>query len=496
MLKPSISLRIGQQLTMTPQLQQAIRLLQLPVAELQSQLQEALESNLMLEQVEEHATGATSSAENGSDSSAEETPREADTSAASGDEPVVVNEAPDDENWMEPAFTGTPGEGSGQSWQDDGRSMEFADPEGGSLTEHLLWQLNLEDLTPRERKLGEAIVDAIDDDGYIGESLEVIAQAVDRDLPEGEAPIDEKALEVVLHVIQRMDPTGVGARDLAESLTIQLMSIASDTPGRELALRIVEHDLETLGNQQLSALRRKLGTSDEELALAVALIRSLQPRPGAAVQPERSDYVVPDVYVRKLGERWVVEVNPGSLPKVQVNQTYASMLGRGSDHTALKAQLQEARWLVRSLEIRNDTLLRVATCIVERQHKFLEQGDFAMRPMVLRDVAEALDMHESTISRVTTNKYMHTPRGVFEFRHFFSSHVGKEGAEHSSTAIRAMIRKMIANENPEKPLSDNKIAQTLVDDGIDVARRTVAKYREAMSIPSSSERKKLHLRQL
>ncbi|MEO0974952.1 MAG: RNA polymerase factor sigma-54, partial [Pseudomonadota bacterium] len=412
MLKPSISLRIGQQLTMTPQLQQAIRLLQLPVVELQSQLQEALESNLMLEQVED---GRSDGEANG-----EATATTAESST-SGDEPVVVNEAPDDENWMEPAFTGTPGEGSSQNWQDDGRSMEFADPDGGSLTEHLLWQLNLEDLTPTERRLGEAIIDSIDDDGYIGDTLETIAEAVNRDRPEGDACVDDNALDVVLHVIQRMDPTGVGARDLAESLTIQLHHLAADTPGRALALRIVETDLEALGNQQLSALRRKLGTNDEDLALAVALIRSLHPRPGSAVQPDRSDYVVPDVYVRKLGDRWVVEVNPGSLPKVQVNQAYAGMLGRGSDHTALKAQLQEARWLVRSLEIRNDTLLRVATCIVERQHKFLEQGDFAMRPMVLRDVAEALDMHESTISRVTTNKYMHTPRGVLEFRHFFSS---------------------------------------------------------------------------
>lgn len=485
MLKPSISLRLGQQLTMTPQLQQAIRLLQLPVAELQTQVQEALESNLMLEQVEEGRGTGEDTAEGA----------EATLGETAGDEPVVVNEAPDDENWLEPAFTGSTGDGTGANWQDDGRSMEFADPDGGSLAEHLLWQLNLEDLTLRERLLGEAIIDAIDDDGYIAEDLDVIARAVDRSLPASEPPIDQCDLDVVLHVIQRMDPTGVGARDLAESLTIQLSQLASDTPGRSLALRIVESDLETLGNQQLTALRRKFATTDEEVARAVALIRSLQPRPGAAIQPAKSDYIVPDVYVRKLGDRWIVEVNPGSLPKVQVNQTYASMLGRGSGHTALKAQLQEARWLVRSLEIRNDTLLRVATCIVERQHRFLEQGDFAMRPMVLRDIAEALDMHESTISRVTTNKYMHTPRGVFEFRHFFSSHVGNDGAEFSSTAVRARIRQIIAGEDPKKPLSDSRIAQMLVDEGIEVARRTVAKYREAMHVPSSSERKKMHLRQ-
>jgi RNA polymerase sigma-54 factor len=475
MLKPTISLRLGQQLTMTPQLQQAIRLLQLPVVELQSQIEEALESNMLLEQVEDTASDTDS-----------------DSPAEASDEPVVVNEAPEDENWMEPAFTGT---SSGDSnWADDGRSQEFADPGGGSLTEHLLWQLNLEDLTPRERVLGEAIIDAIDEDGYIGEALDVITAAAQRSLPQTESALTEDDLEVALHVIQRMDPTGVGARDLSESLAIQLRALEASTPGRELALRIVDTELEMLGNQQLPALRRKLGASEDALVEAVALIRSLHPRPGSAVQSPSADYVVPDVYVRKLGDRWIVEVNPGALPRVQVNQSYASLLGRNSDHTALKAQLQEARWLVRSLEIRNDTLLRVATCIVERQHKFLEHGDFAMRPMVLRDVAEALEMHESTISRVTTNKYMHTPRGVFEFRHFFSSHVGKEGAEHSSTAIRAMIKQLISNENPNKPLSDSKIAQSLVADGIDVARRTVAKYREAMMIPSSSERRKLQLR--
>jgi RNA polymerase sigma-54 factor len=474
MLKPTISLRIGQQLTMTPQLQQAIRLLQLPVVELQTQIQEALESNLMLEQVDE----------GDADEPAPESP------AAAAEEPVVVNEAPDDEHWLEPAFSGT----GDSSWADDGRTQEFADPGEGSLADHLLWQLNLEELTARERVLGEAIIDAIDQDGYIAEDLETIAAAASRGLAADEAAFGESDIELVMHVIQRLDPTGVGARDLSECLTIQLRSLPARTPGRGLAMRIVADELEALGNQQFVALRRRLGASEEALAEAVALIRSLHPRPGSAVQSPSNDYVVPDVYVRKLGERWVVEVNPGALPKVQVNQSYAGLLGRGSDHTALKAQLQEARWLVRSLEIRNDTLLRVATCIVERQHRFLEQGDFAMRPMVLRDVAEALEMHESTISRVTTNKYMHTPRGVFEFRHFFSSQVGKDGAAHSSTAIRAMIRQLISNENPDKPLSDSKIAETLVADGIDVARRTVAKYREAMMIPSSSERRKLHLR--
>jgi RNA polymerase sigma-54 factor len=461
---------------MTPQLQQAIRLLQLPVVELQTQVEEALESNLMLEQVEPDGDDTDSS-----------------PGAADGtDEPVVVNEAPDDENWLEPAFSGI-GEGGG-NWSGDERAQEFADPESGSLREHLLWQLNVEDLTPRESLLGEAIIDAIDGNGYIGDDLDAVVAAASASLPTNEPAFTDKDLEVVLHVIQRMDPTGVGARDLAESLSIQLRSLPADTPGRRLALTIVGEALELLGSQQLPALRRRLGVSSEELEVAVSLIRTLHPRPGSAVQPSATDYVVPDVYVRRHGERWVVEVNPGALPRIQVNQSYASLLGRGSGHTALKAQLQEARWLVRSLEIRNDTLLRVATCIVERQHKFLEQGEFAMRPMVLRDVAEALDMHESTISRVTTNKYMHTPRGVFEFRYFFSSHVGKEGAEHSSTAIRAMIRQLISNENPAKPLSDNKIAQSLVADGIDVARRTVAKYREAMMIPSSSERRKLHMR--
>lgn len=469
MLKPSLQLRLGQQLTMTPQLQQAIRLLQLPIIELQGQIQEALESNVMLETIEDAPDPEPAGA--------------ADTDA----EPMVVNEAPSsDETW-----TDVPGPRSGDNWNsgEPRPTQEFADLSGKTLAEHLLAQLRLEHLTPGEAAVGEAIVDAINDDGYLIEDLETITEAV---APEFVVRLEQA--EALLRLVQRFDPPGVGARTLAECLVLQLDLLENTTPGLDIAHQIAMHYLELVAAQQYAALRRRLHASEDELEQALALVRSLHPRPGSAVYAPTAEYVIPDVFVRKLGDRWLVEVNGGVAPRLQVNQGYASLLNRGADHTQLRAQLQEARWLVRSLEIRSETLLKVATCIIERQHEFLDRGDEAMRPMVLRDVAEELDMHESTISRVTTNKYMHTPRGIFEFRHFFSSHVGSDGAERSSTAIRAMIKKLIANEDPDKPLSDNKIAQLLIEDGVNVARRTVAKYREALTIPSSSERKRLALR--
>jgi len=248
--------------------------------------------------------------------------------------------------------------------------------------------------------------------------------------------------------------------------------------------------LNLVAEQQYGALKRLLRVSDDEIQAAVALVRTCHPRPGATVFSPAPEYIVPDVFVRRLEGQWVVELNNGMSPQLRVNQLYASSLGRGEEYDALKAQLQEARWLIRSLEIRNETLLKVALTIVQRQTEFLEQGEEFMRPMVLRDVAETIEMHESTVSRVTTNKYMHTPRGVFEFRYFFSSHVAGDEGDQSSTAVRAKIRKLVVTENPDKPLSDNQIAQMLSEGGVTVARRTVAKYREAMKIPSSADRKK------
>lgn len=475
MLKPALQLRLGQQLTMTPQLQQAIRLLQLPIVELEAEIQQALEGNVMLEQVEEDAEP------DNPEPQAEQAAPETQAASSNEQAEVVAGDGSTlEDSWAD----GSVGGDSSWSGDDDWQGSDIVDVSGETLREHLLWQLRLDHLSPRNFALGQAIVDAINEDGYLTESLDTICQAV---APEHVVTIEEA--EAALAVVQQLDPAGVGARSLSECLLLQIAVLAPDTPGLELARRLAAEHLELLAARQYAALRRRLRASEEELDEAIAIVRALHPRPGAAVQRSTTEYVVPDVFVRKVGSQWVVDLNPWAAPRIRVNQSYAGAIGRGSGHSVLRAQLQEARWLVRSLEIRNETLLKVATRIVERQCEFLEHGDESMKPMVLRDVAEAVSMHESTISRVTTNKYMHTPRGVFEFRYFFSSQVG--GEEHSSTAIRALIRKMIANENPDQPLSDSRIAELLLEGGINVARRTVAKYREAMTIPSSAERRHL-----
>ena len=307
--------------------------------------------------------------------------------------------------------------------------------------------------------------------------------------PDLDCSIDE--IDAVLHLVQGFDPTGVGARSVSECVVLQLAQLDPATPGLALAKRIADDSLELVAEHQFHALRRRLNVSDEELHDAISLVRACHPRPGAAIHPSGSDYVIPDVYVRQTDGVWTVELNHSMTPPLRVNQSYASSLGRAGEYDVLRSQLQEARWLIRSLEIRNETLLKVALTIVQRQTEFLEHGEEHMRPMVLKDVAEAIDMHESTVSRVTTNKFMHTPRGVFEFRYFFSSHLASEDGDQSSVAVRAKIKKLISAEKPERPLSDNQLAKMLSEEGIKVARRTVAKYREGMNIPSSSERKRL-----
>ncbi len=461
MLKPSLQLRLGQQLTMTPQLQQAIHLLQLPILDLQSQIHEALESNVMLESEEESRDGA-----NGSDTS---------TTAE-----VVAG----DESWLRPEM---PGIQNRQSSFDPLPIPEFIDHSSEGLQEHLLWQLELEHLSAVDYAIGEALIDAINEDGYLEDDLESL-----RNCLEPELFVSLSEVEHVLALLQRLDPVGVGARSVSECVCLQLRQLDPDTPNLDLALTLGKECLDEVAEHQYATLRRRLKATEDELDAALALVRSCHPRPGAAMPSSSTEYVIPDVFVRRQDNRWIVDINTSYSPKLRVNQAYAGAIGRGEDHATLRSQLQEARWLIRSLEIRNDTMLKVATCIVEHQKAFLERGDEAMRPMVLRDVAEKVNMHESTISRVTANKYMHTPRGVFEFRHFFSSHLrSADGENRSSTAIRAKIRKIIADEDPLKPLSDNKVAEMLGQDGVRVARRTVAKYREALGIPSSSERKRL-----
>jgi RNA polymerase sigma-54 factor len=474
MLKPSLQLKLSQQLTMTPQLQQAIRLLQLPVMELQTQIQTALDENVMLE-VEEQETTAE-------DGQAESASSESDDPEDFADvEPEVAVAAEAD--WEDTQKTG-PSEAPKSA--DPRTTVEYADRSEETLRDHLLWQLELENLDARTTAIGQAIIDAINDDGYLTDDLEAIRATLTPDVLVSIEDIEQ----VLVKLVQQFDPAGVGARSVSECVQLQLSQLAPGTPGVELARRIAAEHLQLVAEHQYGVLKRLLRASDGEIEAAIALVRACQPRPGANVFTAPPEYVVPDVFVRRHEGQWVVELNNSMSPQLRVNQLYAGSLGRGEEYDALKAQLQEARWLIRSLEIRNETLLKVALTIVQRQTEFLEQGEEFMRPMVLRDVAEAIEMHESTVSRVTTNKYMHTPRGVFEFRYFFSSHVAGEEGDQSSTAVRAKIRKLVSAEDPDKPLSDSQIAQMLSEGGVTVARRTVAKYREAMKIASSSERKR------
>ncbi|HEX4375554.1 MAG TPA: RNA polymerase factor sigma-54 [Steroidobacteraceae bacterium] len=476
MLKPSLQLRLGQQLTMTPQLQQAIRLLQLPTIELQAHIRELLESNVMLEQDEDQETLSYESI-SGAETAPETTVHVEETQVE------VV-----DDGWSDQSVGPAENPWNNSGGGDEDRQQEYADANGQSLRDHLVWQLELARLNAHDLAVGRGLIDAINDDGYLTEPLDVIGASLK---PELDPSVEE--IDRVLAIIQMFDPAGVGARSVSECLGLQLEQLDPATPGLAAARDIVRSHLELLADRELTALRRELKASDEELATAVALVRACNPRPGSVISGASAEYVVPDVFVRRTPKGWSVEINGATLPRVRLNQAYANLLGRSSSHATMRAQLQEARWLLKSLEIRNDTLTKVARSIVERQSEFLEHGEEFMRPMILRDIAEAIEMHESTVSRVTSGKYMHTPRGVFELRYFFSSQVeGSDGSGTSSTAIRAKIRKLIRDEDPTTPLSDSRIAEILSGEGIPVARRTVAKYRETMGLAPSNERRRVN----
>jgi len=473
LLKASLQLRLGQSLTMTPQLQQAIRLLQLPTIELQAHIRAALESNVMLEQDEESDTASfrpLATTEMGG----EPAPEAAEARVE------VIEEGWNDQSVGPAENPWSPG--------DDDRQPDIADERGQTLREHLLWQLELPRLSARERSIGRAIIDAINDDGYLGDSLAEVAATL---RPEIDAT--EQEITAVLAFVQGFDPSGVGARTLSECLLLQLRLLDPATAGLATAQVLAQRHLDLVARRELPLLRTALHASDEELEQALVLVRACHPRPGSVVSSAAAEYVVPDVFVRRTARGWSVEINPATLPRVRVNQSYAQLLGRGAEHATMRTQLQEARWLLKSLEIRNDTLVKVARSIVARQSAFLERGEEFMRPMILRDIATAIEMHESTVSRITSGKYMHTPRGVFELRYFFSSQVeSASGGGTSSTAIRAKIRKLIREEAPANPLSDSRIAELLSAEGIPVARRTVAKYRESMGLAPSNERRRLH----
>ena len=469
-MKQTLQLRLSQHLAMTPRLQQAIRLLQLSTMELHAEVQDALDSNLMLELDEDDASGTGPEAE----ITPADIPRELPIDSAWEDiyDPVPVNS------------TSSHGEFNGTDLVDRHARTE-------SLKDRLHWQTSLMRLSDTERVIAAALIDAVDEDGYLTLSIEDIRHSLDPQRRE----VTLEQTEAVLRRIQNLDPPGVAARDLGECLAIQLRQLSAGTEWRDAALTLVTEHLQALASRNYGRLMTTLGLEKRELQCVIDLIRSLSPRPGAAVESSEPEYVIPDVLVRKENGTWKVELNPDALPKLRINTRYENLVRRAdnsADNHTLKTHLQEARWFIKSLLNRGETLLKTATCIVERQKAFLEHGEEAMKPMVLADVAETIGMHESTISRVTTRKYMHTPRGLFELKYFFSSHVHTtDGAEASSTAIRAVLRKLIASEDPVRPLSDQKLKDILSEQGFRIARRTVAKYREAMAIPSSTERKAL-----
>ncbi|GAB3288692.1 RNA polymerase factor sigma-54 [Pseudidiomarina andamanensis] len=456
-MKQGLQFKFSQQLSMTPQLQQAIKLLQLSTLELQQEIQQALEENPLLELEQAEAEGETALNDN-------------------------------DDLWDSPCSAAL-GQ-SGGSY--DGEDSVFEGATNTNLHDHLIWQMQLSHFSTLDETIALAIIDAIDDSGYLTVSLEEIISAVNRQIDD-EVELDEVA--VVLKRIQHFDPIGVGARDVGECLTLQLQHLPASTQWREEALLTVREHLTLLGSRDYRTLARRLRLNEDDLAAVIDLIQHLQPRPGEAFSNSDDDYVIPDILVRKKNNRWMVELNPESVPKLKVNDSYIKLCQgtrQTDDMQYIRHQTQEAKWFIRSLESRNETLLKVANAIVVRQQGFFDHGEEAMKPMVLADIAGAVDMHESTISRVTTQKYMHSPRGVFELKYFFSSQLGTDtGGEASSTAIRALLKKLVATENPKKPLSDSKLTELLSEQGIQVARRTIAKYREALNIPPSSQRKRL-----
>ena len=547
-MKQSLQLKLGQQLTMTPQLQQAIRLLQLSTLDLQQEIQEALDSNPMLEMEESFDSPQSSdyegsaedqidynrqqeiAAESGTDTSNDYSssdsftsstsdnfsePNYSDTesfgesdnfsdgesfsdsdvygegesfSADSGDwSDSIPSDLPVDTSWDDVYQTSSAG--SSTNFDNEDSDFESRRAATDSLYDHLMWQLNLTPMSDRDRVLAMAIIDAVEPSGMLSISIEEIFEGMRNDLEDLE--LDE--VVAVQHRLQQFDPCGVCSQNLSECLLVQLQQFDAKTPYLDSAKLIAKLYLPILGSRDYRQLMRRTKLREAELSQAIALIQSLNPRPGDIIASGDTEYVVPDVFVEKRDGRWIVELNPEIAPRLRINANYASMVKRAdssSDNTFLKDNLQEARWFLKSLQSRNETLLKVASCIVEKQRGFLDYGPEAMKPLVLHDIAEIVEMHESTISRVTTQKYMHTPQGIFELKYFFSSHVSTDsGGECSSTAIRAIIKKLVSAENPKKPLSDSKITDLLAEQGIQVARRTIAKYRESLNIPPSNERK-------
>ncbi|MGO2477060.1 MAG: RNA polymerase factor sigma-54 [Pseudoalteromonas sp.] len=496
-MRQSLQLRMGQQLTMTPQLQQAIRLLQLSTLDLQQEIQEALDSNPLLEVEEQNFSdenaGKNEQKQDTDDVTVSASPDETSSEYEQESSEALTKETVSDEMAMDVTWdeymSAAPNTSSGPMPEDEsiyqGASTE-------TLHEYLMWQLQLTPFSPTDEAIALAIVEGIDESGILTVSCEDLLESLNQG---GEEEIELDEIQAVLKRIQLFDPIGIGARSLPECLCIQLNQFDPATPWISETKKVLTDHIDLLASRDYRTLMKKTKLKEDELKEVMTLIHSLNPKPADTIVREESEYVIPDVSVKKIKGRWIVELNPDSMPKIRVNSQYAAMsrsVKSSSDSQFIRSHLQEAKWFIKSLESRNDTLLKVTNCIVQQQQGFFEHGPEAMRPMVLNDVAEMVEMHESTISRVTTQKYMHTPRGIFELKYFFSSHVSTEnGGECSSTAIRALIKKLVSAENSAKPLSDSKIADILAEQGIKVARRTIAKYRESLAIPPSNQRKSL-----
>jgi RNA polymerase sigma-54 factor len=473
-MRPSLQLKLSQHLALTPQLQQSIRLLQMSTLELEQELEKYVSENPLLErQEEEYAPTLPQPGSNEAELAASEKP---------APEPVAEPSSADDESWLGEAGSYSSSAGS---FDDDDNEYQDVQAATTSLREHLSWQLGLMTIPERDRTLVQCLIEALDDDGYLTQSLAELAETLPAELE-----IEPEELQIALKHLQYFDPTGVGARNAQECLALQLEILPPDET-RILALQIVRNHLALLAGRDFAKIKKLTGCDDDGLRAAQFLIRSLNPRPGAQYAALDARYITPDVVVRKLRGHWTVNVNSDAFPRLRVNSLYAQILSkqRGS---GLAGQLQEARWLIKNIQQRFDTILRVAQAIVDRQRQFFDHGEVAMRPLVLREIADILGLHESTVSRVTTQKYMATPRGIFELKYFFGSHVATEtGGACSATAIRALIKQLIGSEEPKKPLSDSQISEVLGQQGIVVARRTIAKYREALNIPPVNLRKSI-----
>lgn len=473
MAQPSLQLRLTQKLALAPQLQQAIRLLQLNRIELREYIQEVLDTNPILERTEAGEGNDNPEA----DPSGHDTPEGTDQPQ----EQEWESENLGADQWLESSgYAGFSGE------------SQIADTSTDTLREHLIWQINLAHFSDEDTAIAHAIVYGLDEDGYLYDSLEDVRASLAPELL-----VEEDEILAVLHRIQRLEPVGVATRNAAECIRVQLSVLPSDTKERDLALRISRNYLELVARHEFPELKKRTGASEQAIATALELIQSLEPRPGARYDNRRDEYLVPDIYVTRSEDSWRVTLNPENDPGLKLNRYYIDLLRKsgGTDADYLKGRLQEARWLMSSLDMRNQTLMRVAQSIVEFQQDFLEQGELAMKPLVLKEISEAIGVHESTVSRATTRKYMLTPRGLFELKYFFSSHVRTDqGGAVSATAVKAHIQRLLAKEPIKSPLSDQDLAELLRVAGIVVARRTVAKYRESLGIGSSNERRRLYRR--